>query len=267
MPYSAEISRTNPSCFLFLIDQSGSMADRSARRASRKKADAVADAINRLLQNLVIKCAKAEGSRLLPCRRHRLRRHGRPGPGRRAGGQGPGADQRVGNAAAARRAARPRRSMTAPAGWSSSRSSFPVWFEPMAHGGTPMCQALTLAHDHARRAGWRSTPTASRPSSSTSPTARRPTATRAGAAPTLRDLASSDGNVLLFNSTCRRRRRAADRVSATTRTACRTSYARQLFELSSPLPPTHAHDRASRRATQVGESERAALSSTPTWSR
>ena len=27
MPYSAEISRTNPSCFLFLIDQSGSMQD------------------------------------------------------------------------------------------------------------------------------------------------------------------------------------------------------------------------------------------------
>jgi hypothetical protein len=26
MPYTAEISRANPSCFLFLIDQSGSMA-------------------------------------------------------------------------------------------------------------------------------------------------------------------------------------------------------------------------------------------------
>ena len=27
MPYTAEISRANPSCFLFLIDQSGSMQD------------------------------------------------------------------------------------------------------------------------------------------------------------------------------------------------------------------------------------------------
>ena len=27
MPYSAEISRTNPSCLLFLIDRSGSMED------------------------------------------------------------------------------------------------------------------------------------------------------------------------------------------------------------------------------------------------
>ena len=23
---------------------------------------------------------------------------------------------------------------------------FPIWFDPMANGGTPMCQALTRAH-------------------------------------------------------------------------------------------------------------------------
>lgn len=64
MPYSAEISRANPSCFLFLIDQSGSMADPfGAGESNRRKADGVADAINRLLQNLVIKCAKEEGVR------------------------------------------------------------------------------------------------------------------------------------------------------------------------------------------------------------
>jgi hypothetical protein len=62
MPYVAEISRANPSCFLFLIDQSGSMADLSPGE-SKRKADGVADAINRLLQNLVIRCAKEEGIR------------------------------------------------------------------------------------------------------------------------------------------------------------------------------------------------------------
>ena len=68
MAYSAEISRTNPSCFLFLIDQSGSMGDSfGAGESSMTKANGVADAINRLLQNLVIKCAKEEGvPRLLP---------------------------------------------------------------------------------------------------------------------------------------------------------------------------------------------------------
>src|SRR5947209_7695511 len=73
MPYAAEISRTNPSCFLFLIDRSGSMEDAipASGAASdgptggpkRTKAEGVADAINRLLQNLVIKCAKSEGVR------------------------------------------------------------------------------------------------------------------------------------------------------------------------------------------------------------
>jgi hypothetical protein len=54
MPYTAEISRGNPSCFVFLIDQSGSMADVfGAGEGNQKKADGVADAINRLLQNLV----------------------------------------------------------------------------------------------------------------------------------------------------------------------------------------------------------------------
>jgi hypothetical protein len=62
MPYMAEISRSNPSCFLFLIDQSGSMADPFSDKPM-KKADGVADAINRLLQNLTIRCAKEEGVR------------------------------------------------------------------------------------------------------------------------------------------------------------------------------------------------------------
>src|SRR5215467_15914526 len=64
MPYIAEISRVHPSCFLFLIDRSGSMSDPFSGGAEGKsKAEGVADAINRLLQNLVIKCAKSEGVR------------------------------------------------------------------------------------------------------------------------------------------------------------------------------------------------------------
>ena len=64
MPYTAEISRTNPSCFVFLIDQSRSMNDPwGAGEGTKKKAEGVADAINRLLQNLVIRCSKEEGIR------------------------------------------------------------------------------------------------------------------------------------------------------------------------------------------------------------
>ncbi|HKX29941.1 MAG TPA: VWA domain-containing protein, partial [Blastocatellia bacterium] len=64
MPYTSGISRTNPSCLLFLIDQSDSMQDPfGSGESTEKKADEVADAINHFLQNLVIKCAKSEGIR------------------------------------------------------------------------------------------------------------------------------------------------------------------------------------------------------------
>src|SRR5205809_461637 len=64
MAYEVEISSTNPSCFLFLIDRSGSMSVSFGGGGSgRSKAQGVADAINRLLQNLAIKCTKSEGVR------------------------------------------------------------------------------------------------------------------------------------------------------------------------------------------------------------
>jgi hypothetical protein len=61
MPYTAEISRNQPSCFLFLIDQSGSMQDSWSGEPGTNKADHLADIINRLLMNLVIRCTKEEG--------------------------------------------------------------------------------------------------------------------------------------------------------------------------------------------------------------
>ena len=60
MPYTAEISRANPTCFLFLIDQSGSMAERWGGDAGKTKAEGVADAINRLLETLVTRCSKGD---------------------------------------------------------------------------------------------------------------------------------------------------------------------------------------------------------------
>src|SRR5215204_6017732 len=56
MPYSAEISRANPTCFLFLIDQSRSMLQGMAGAPGKTKAEAVADAINHLLYTLVLRC-------------------------------------------------------------------------------------------------------------------------------------------------------------------------------------------------------------------
>jgi hypothetical protein len=56
MAYSAEISRANPTCFLFLIDQSKSMLQPMAGAPEKTKAEAVADALNHLLYTLVLRC-------------------------------------------------------------------------------------------------------------------------------------------------------------------------------------------------------------------
>lgn len=63
MPYAAEISRTHPACILVMVDQSKSMAEPFAGQPDKKKADGVADAVNRLIQNMVLKCAKSDGVR------------------------------------------------------------------------------------------------------------------------------------------------------------------------------------------------------------
>ena len=59
MPYEAEISRTNPTCFLFLIDQSTSMMDPiMGVIGNDRKADLVADALNNVIQHLVVLASK-----------------------------------------------------------------------------------------------------------------------------------------------------------------------------------------------------------------
>lgn len=63
MPYQAEISTGNPSCFIFLIDQSLSMAEWSDEANDETRAEALSTAINKLLQNLVLKCTKSDGIR------------------------------------------------------------------------------------------------------------------------------------------------------------------------------------------------------------
>jgi hypothetical protein len=59
-----EISRATPSCFLFVLDQSGSMDEGfGGATATRSKSQELADVINRLLQTLVTRCAKGEAVR------------------------------------------------------------------------------------------------------------------------------------------------------------------------------------------------------------
>lgn len=58
MPYSADINRANPGCFLFLVDQSGSMAGQIGGQEGQNKAEHAADAINRIVDTLAQRCSQ-----------------------------------------------------------------------------------------------------------------------------------------------------------------------------------------------------------------
>jgi hypothetical protein len=237
MPYSAEISRANPSCFLFLIDQSGSMEDPfGGGEATRKKADLVADAINRLLQNLVIKCAKEEG----------IRDYFYVGVigygdkvGPALGGTLAGKElvsiSEIGNQPA-RIEQRVKKVEDGAGGLVEQPIRFPVWFDPMAHGATPMCQALTLAHEVLGR--WLPQHPDSFPPIVINITDGEATdGNPVGAAQTLRNLANNDGSVLLFNIHLSSKGARPIEFPDTT-DSLPDQYAKQMFELSSALTPT-----------------------------
>jgi hypothetical protein len=148
MAYTAEISRANPTCFLFLVDQSGSMAERFGGDAGKTKAQGVADAINRLLQTLVFRCAKGE---------YVLDRYyiGAIGYGGEIGMGLPvpalsGSVLHPVSAIAAnplRVENRVKRVEDGAGGLVEQRVRFPIWFEPKAKGKTLMCTALQSAYD------------------------------------------------------------------------------------------------------------------------
>ncbi len=58
MLYTADISRINPACFLFLIDQSGSMSAALAGQPGQRKMDQAAAAINGIVNGLSLRCSQ-----------------------------------------------------------------------------------------------------------------------------------------------------------------------------------------------------------------
>jgi hypothetical protein len=235
MPYSAQISRTNPACILLLIDQSKSMSEPFVGMADQTKAGMVADAVNRLLQNIVLRSAKADGVRdyfhagvigygkgikaglggnlphdtLIPISRlgdHPLRIENR------------------------------KKMIPDGAGGVIEQSvKFPVWFDPEANGPTPMVEAFAAA-GLAVKGFIDRFPNAYPPIvlnlTDGKPSDGNPQAN----ARALRSMATSDGNVLVFNLL----------LSATpglsvyflaSEAGLEDDYSKLLFRMSSELPP------------------------------
>lgn len=146
MAYTAEISRNNPSCFLFIIDQSGSMSDKYAS-IGKPKSEALADVINRMLQQLVIKCAKSEGVR--DYYHIGVISYGANGVGAAFSGNLKGQNLVPISAIAnnpARIEERTKKVSDGAGGLIETTVKFPIWFDPTANGGTPMTEAFKQAN-------------------------------------------------------------------------------------------------------------------------
>jgi hypothetical protein len=233
MPYSAEISRTHPTCFLFLIDQSGSMAQ-PLGGGNKTKAQGVADSVNRLLQSLVFRCTK--GNQVLDRYLVGVIGYGSK-VGTALGGALAGRDL-VPVSQIAQHPLRVEQRTThahGEGGGPAKKVRFPIWFEPAASGKTPMCQALGLAaqtmQDFLSRHADCFPPIVINISDGL-PTDGdpRPIADR------IRNLSSSDGNVLLFNLHLSYRKEQPVEFPDSEE-SLPNDHARLLFQMSSPLPP------------------------------
>ncbi|MHC1743965.1 MAG: VWA domain-containing protein [Syntrophobacteraceae bacterium] len=235
MPYSAEINRSNPSCFIFLVDQSGSMADPfGAGESTKKKADGVADAVNKLLQNLSIKCAKTEGVRDY-YHVSVLGYGNRIGPA--FGGSLSGKEMvpisEVAQAPA-RIEERTKKMDDGAGGLVDQTVKFPVWFDPIANGGTPMCQALTRAQSLLQQ--WLTDHPECFPPIVINITDGEATdGDPSIPAQALKQLSSNDGDVLLFNLHVSSQR-ATPIEFPDSETGLVDDFARLLFRMSSHLP-------------------------------
>lgn len=245
MAYSAEISRTSPTAILFLLDQSASMQEpfggaEQRGDAAPSKARVLADVVNRLLQNLVLRCAKEDGVRDyfyvgVIGYGERVQPLIRPADAYRIAG-----DLVPLSHLAERPLRLEERLKKVPdgnGGFVERRVKFPVWFDPHAKNGTPMCQALDLAASMVR--AWIDLHPRSFPPIVINITDGEATdGDPLRYAQQLRSFATDDGEVLLFNVHLSSSEESAVELPSGVDELPRDEYAVLLFQMSSLLPFT-----------------------------
>lgn len=232
MPYSKEVSRRNPSAIMFLLDQSGSMNE-GFGTASGTKAQGAADAINRLLQELILKCTKEEGIRdyfdVAVVGYGSSQDYAGPLIGQRFVklswlGQHPRKIEE-----------RTRKEPDGAGGIVETRVKFPIWFDPVASSDTPMCKALELAYDWVR--DWVASHNDAFPPMIFNITDGGATdADPEDAAKRIMALSTSDGNVLMFNCHISGTSESEILFPESEEELPADELARKLFRMSSLLP-------------------------------
>jgi hypothetical protein len=238
MPYKAEISRKNPGCFVFLLDQSGSMEDDFGGAAKgHRKADELATIINKLIHNLSIRCAKSDS--IYDYFHVGVIGYGQDTVVKPAlGGALEGRDLVPISELAdnpLRIEDRVKKTDDGAGGVIDQSVKFPVWFDPTCAGGTPMCGALRAASDIVQR--WVSEHAKGFPPIVINVTDGEATdGDPAPEAEALKSLGSDDGAALLLNIHLSSASgapielpAAADRLPE--------QFSKLLFEMSSPLTP------------------------------
>ena len=150
MPYTADISRTSPACFLFLIDQSGSMDMALAGQPGQRKKDQAAQAINGILNAVSLRCS--QGMEIRDYFHIGVLSYNTDSGGRatvKSAFAGTTPDQpfllvsQVVDLAEVED--RQVREPDGAGGLVEVTRKVPVWFRPSAEYGTPMCEALDTA--------------------------------------------------------------------------------------------------------------------------
>lgn len=239
MPYSAEISRTNPACVLILIDQSKSMEEPFAGQPDKLKSEGVADAVNRLIQNMVLKCAKIDGVRdyfhvgLIGYGGELTTGLGGKLPDEVLVPIGKLADKplRVEN--------RVRLVEDGEGGTLEQNVKFPVWYDPVARGRTLMNTAFEAA-ELIVSSFILSYPESYPPIVLNITDGRPSDANPLAVANRLKKLASTDGSVLIFNLLLSAEPKPPI-YFIDDESLLLDTYSKLLFRMSSPLPPKLIH--------------------------
>jgi hypothetical protein len=256
MAFSAEISRHQPGCIFFLVDQSTSMnlpfGNNGTSRAQR-----LTQAINRLLQELVMRCTKSQEEGVRPYFDVGVFGYGSEAFGPLLGGTLAGRPL----VSVREVAEHPLRLESAKqdvpdgnGGTMTTEVRFPIWFELNALGKTPMCAALQEAH--AILQPWVAAHPASLPPLVFNITDGEATdGDPQAAAQRVRALTTEDGSALLFNVHITSSPEPAalypDRPDGLP-----DDFARQLFEMSSVLP-TSFRDRYNEEGYDLAPTARA----------
>ena len=278
MAYTAEISRANPSCFLFLIDQSGSMqeilnpSDIQAMEQpfsadgktythtanGKTKAEEVADAINRILQNLSIKCAKEEGIRdyfeigVIGYGGENISSHVCSAFGGALSGRDLIKISELAQSPA-RLEKRTKKVSDGAGGLVEQEVRFPVWFDPKSIGGTPMCKAMELAHKIL--SDWVAQHQLSYPPILINITDGESTdGDPTQVAESIKHLGTGDGNVNLFNVHISSQKSSPVEYPDTD-SGLPDQYAKLLFNISSALP-NHMQNIARQEGLKVTDGSR-----------